>query len=309
MPNIKHAFTNPKADGGDATIVRPSNWNAEHVLDQYLDYPAVADPAAPAAGNLRVYAKDIAGRVLPKFVGPSGVDFPVQDHLAFSQNSCLFPGGGTTLDAIGCTITNVGTISNPTIASTNFKTQVRRALNTSAGTAGALSSTRVTNLECWRGNVAGQGGFFMVARFSIDTLAAGMRAFVGLWDSVAAATNIDPTTDTTRIKVGMAINANTGNWNLIHNASAAAPTVIALGANFPVNTTDLYELTLYCSPNSSTRGYRVRNMSTGNETSGTLSTNLPAATVFLARVIWATNNATAAAVAWSLSRFYLGSDT
>lgn len=30
--SLKHAFTNPKSDGGDTTIVRPSNWNEEHVL-------------------------------------------------------------------------------------------------------------------------------------------------------------------------------------------------------------------------------------------------------------------------------------
>jgi len=30
--SLKHAFNNPKSDGGDATVVRPSNWNAEHVL-------------------------------------------------------------------------------------------------------------------------------------------------------------------------------------------------------------------------------------------------------------------------------------
>jgi len=30
MP-IRHAFTSPKADGGDATLVRPSDWNADHV--------------------------------------------------------------------------------------------------------------------------------------------------------------------------------------------------------------------------------------------------------------------------------------
>lgn len=29
---ITHAFTNPKADGADTTIVRPSDWNADHVV-------------------------------------------------------------------------------------------------------------------------------------------------------------------------------------------------------------------------------------------------------------------------------------
>lgn len=30
--SLKHAFTNPKSDGADYTVVRPSNWNAEHSL-------------------------------------------------------------------------------------------------------------------------------------------------------------------------------------------------------------------------------------------------------------------------------------
>lgn len=30
---IKHSFTNPKADGVDATVVRPSNWNADHTIE------------------------------------------------------------------------------------------------------------------------------------------------------------------------------------------------------------------------------------------------------------------------------------
>lgn len=30
--SLKHAFTSGKSDGGDTTVVRPSNWNAEHVL-------------------------------------------------------------------------------------------------------------------------------------------------------------------------------------------------------------------------------------------------------------------------------------
>lgn len=32
--SLKHAFTSGKSDGGDATVVRPSNWNAEHTLTQ-----------------------------------------------------------------------------------------------------------------------------------------------------------------------------------------------------------------------------------------------------------------------------------
>ena len=31
--SIKHAFTSAKDDGADTTLVRPSNWNAEHITD------------------------------------------------------------------------------------------------------------------------------------------------------------------------------------------------------------------------------------------------------------------------------------
>lgn len=30
--SLKHAFTSPKADGTDSTLVQPSNWNAEHTI-------------------------------------------------------------------------------------------------------------------------------------------------------------------------------------------------------------------------------------------------------------------------------------
>jgi hypothetical protein len=267
------------------------------------------DPSPPTTGNLIIYSKDIAGRQMPKWIGPSGLDTPFQPNIMFNNVSVIGPGGGTTVGVISCTVTSVGTISNPNITSTNLKTQTRRIVNTSGAGAGSLASTRIASLECWRGNAAGLGGFFVVARFGQTTLQNGMRMFIGLTDTATAApTNIDPTTSTTPGKIGMAINASTGNWNLVHNITGTAPTVIPLGASYPVNTTDLYELILYAKPNDSVVTYRITNLSTTAQTSGTLSSNLPATTTPLGRVCWATNNATAAAVAWDLSRFSLESD-
>jgi hypothetical protein len=45
---IKHAFVNPKSDGGDATITRPSDWNAAHTqfgVYDVRDYGALGDLA------------------------------------------------------------------------------------------------------------------------------------------------------------------------------------------------------------------------------------------------------------------------
>lgn len=274
-----------------------------------LQLVSTTDPTAPTTGNLILYSKDIAGRQMPKWIGPSGVDTPIQSNIMFNNVSVISPGGGTTINTLGCTVTNVGTVSNPNISITNLKTQTRRVVNTSATPGGSLASTRVDVLECWRGNVAGQGGFFVVARFGLATLQTGMRMFVGLTDTAPTApTNIDPTTSTTPGKIGMAINASTGNWNLVHNVSGIAPTLIALGANFPVNTTNLLELILFAKPNDTAVSYRITNLSTNAQTTGTLTTNLPPTTTPLGRTIWATNNATAASVAWDLSRFSLETD-
>jgi hypothetical protein len=54
---IKHTFQSAKSDGGDATLVRPSSWNADHEVTNYVDLPEGAAPSTPASGFVRVYAK------------------------------------------------------------------------------------------------------------------------------------------------------------------------------------------------------------------------------------------------------------
>lgn len=44
---ITHAFVNPKSDGGDATITRPSDWNAPHVFE--LDYVEITSNVSVTA--------------------------------------------------------------------------------------------------------------------------------------------------------------------------------------------------------------------------------------------------------------------
>lgn len=274
-----------------------------------LQLVSTTDPSAPSAGNIIIYSKDIAGRQMPKWIGPAGIDTPMQSNIMFNNVSIIGPGGGAVPGVLGCTITNVGTVSHPNITTTNLKSQTRRFLNTSAATAGQLASTRITALECWRGNIAGQGGFFVVARFGLTTIQTGMRMYIGLTDTATAApANIDPTTSTVYGKIGMAINASTGNWNLVHNITGTLPTVIPLGGSFPVDITSLYEMILFAKPNDVSITYRITNLSTLAQTSGTLSTNLPSSVTTLGRLCWATNNATAAAVAWDMSRFSIETD-
>jgi hypothetical protein len=268
-----------------------------------IDFPVQAsEPSAPAADHGLLYARTLAGRVVPKWMSPTGVDYPLQPHTGFN-NVALWRGGATTTAATFAatdgsfpyTSASPSAPLIPTLASTSLRNQTYRGTIRTGTTSGALAYIRANTLRIWRGNAAGLGGFFVVMRFSLSgTIQTGQRSFIGISDSVANPTNVDPTTNTTPGKIGLAQNAATGNWSLAHNVTGTAPTLIALGASFPINNTDLYEIALFSAPNGSSIGYRVANWSTNQQTSGSLTTNIPAATTFMAPVMWITNNAQSA---------------
>lgn len=185
MPNVKHSFTSAKTDGSDATLVQPSNWNAEHVVDQYLDIPDVVTPAAPASGWLRIFAKTRAARATLNTIGPAGIDVAYQPALFGNTVQMWLPSATTAQTAFGVTYTarNNGTSaaqSTPTRASTNAMTSLSRAQFGTGTTATGASGTQTAVPVAWRGNAAGLGGFFYFARFGVETLAADMRMMVGL---------------------------------------------------------------------------------------------------------------------------------
>lgn len=217
--------------------------------------------------------------------------------LTYAQQSNFlagfWPSNAAAITAIGTAVQSVGTVGTPTLAVTNRLLSTKRTTYTSAATIGALASHRQGGLFVWRGNAASRGGFNFSGTVGTEVLVSSNRAFFGLIDTVSAPTNVDPLTSVLASKIGLAINSNTGNWRLIHNA-ATAPTVIDLGANFPVNQTDFLELTLYCPPNGSNITYQVRNKESGAIASGTLTTNIPALTTFLSPQFWICNNAAAA---------------
>lgn len=304
-------LTNNEIDANFNNLNNDKVEKSGSVLTGALQFTAIAantEETVPAAGLGKLYAKNIADRVMPKWVGPSGVDYSLQAHEAFNRIGVVRPNNAAVLTSYNLNMVVVGTVSTPALAATNLRAQTKRATNTSVATAAGFSSFYASATECWRGNAVGLGGFFHVQRFGLSVLAAGMRAFAGLTDIIAAPTNIDPTTSTTPGKVGMAINANTGNWNLVYNVTGSAPTVVALGASFPVDATSLFELILFAAPNSASISYRVANLTTNAVASGNLTTNIPASATFLAPSLWATNNATAASVAIDLVDIYLETD-
>lgn len=283
MPNIKHQFVSGKADGGDATLIRPSNWNAEHVIEDYLDYPAGTIPAAPSAGTLRTFARSRAGRIMPHFVGPSGVDVAVQPSFFGNTIYMWLPGTGTTVAInIGTSWTarNAGTgaaQAHPAKASTNALTSLTRATFGTGTTATGSSGIQSAATVAWRGNAANLGGFFFHARFGVETHEAAMRYLVGL-SALNAALAGEPSAQANTIGIGK--DSTDSNWFLIaRDGSAVTKTPTGLAVTAGV----ILDFMMFAPPNGSNVTCRLVNAVDGTVyvDNVALTANLPVATTFL----------------------------
>jgi hypothetical protein len=266
-----------------------------------------SDPATPPSGYEYIYVKDIGGRLMPKWIGPSGVDTPVQPFIGFNRSRLWAAGGGTSATTVitasgGGYTASASTYAQTTPATGSLRSKTRFATLASSTTAGNVASVRTPQLE-----VARETGFFYTWRGGIaGTMQTGQRGFFGLWASASAATNVDPTTSTTA-HWGICFALNTGNWKLCWADGTTAGNS-DLGASYPLNTTDLIEVVAFVAPGGSSISYRITNLSSSTITTGTSSTNIPGSTAYLAVQNWMTNNATAAAVTFAISSMYLESD-
>lgn len=276
----------------------------------------VTAPAAPAAGAVRIFRRDLAGRQMPAFIGPTGLDTTLQPLLARNKIAWWSaPGNATTAPGVlGIAApTALGTATARSVATTNAATRARRLGYVSAATAGSLAGHYMAAAQYSTGNGAGLGGFFYVCRFVISDAATvvGARLFVGLRNAVAAPTNVEPNTLTQC--VGVAQLSTSANLQIVYGGSAAQA-AIDLGATFAVapGSTELFDLTLFSSPQAATVSWRVEKVSTGDVATGTLAgvagTGFPSAGTLLGHTAWRCNNATARAVGLDVSSLYIETD-
>jgi hypothetical protein len=279
---------------------------------------AIAEPGAAPTGKMRLYAKTISGRMMPKFVGPSGLDSALQPFIARNKVGIwLPPGNATTVPGVlgFSAFTAVGTATLRNVAATNLFTRMRRLGFVGAATAGSAAAARVAVAQITVGNGSGLGGFHKIIRWGISdaALVSNARTFNGISAATTAPTNVEPSTLTNII--GMGHGAADTTMKIFYGGSVAQPP-IDLGANFPANTTntDAYELALFSPPSvDGTVYYEVTRLNTGHVAIGTLSGNpgtaLPANTTLLTySQIWRFNNTTAAACGLDIMSDYIETD-
>jgi hypothetical protein len=132
----------------------------------------------------------------------------------------------------------------------------------------------------WRSDVAGRGGFKVDMVFTPHHLGnpGDMNGFFGVRAAVMSASEDLFTAAVNCVGVGFTKVGfgSYGNMHLIHNDASGAPTTVDLGSSFEADGDGFYyHLSIECEPNGSSFGWRLVNMVTGNETGGTLTTNIP----------------------------------
>lgn len=217
--------------------------------------------------------------------------------------------GGTGLTGQGITLTATGTATAYAVANTSRLTMnpVVECLVTTASTT-AVAGFRTNYLFTMRSSAGGAGGFYLRIRWRPATgqTITTHRAFVGLRGSNTAPTDVNPSTLTNI--VGMGWDAADANVQIMHNDGTGTATKIDLGSNFPrpnADRSNLYDLELYAAPGSSTIEYRVVNVLTGAEASGTLSTDLPVSTQLLAVLGYASVGGTSSVIGIGVGSIFM----
>lgn len=285
----------------------------------FLALQATEVPAAPVAGNMRLFATKRAERMFPSFMGPSGLDVLAQP--AIFGNAIMFAGPNTTttLTSWGTNFTTSGTIAHntPIIAVVSgIMGTVKNARFTPAAAIGNGAGFRTTNTVAWRGTYTGSGGWFAACRFNVF-INSPSRMFVGLntlngflghTTDISASTNF--------IGIGWdRLDPLTGTWRVMRRDGSTyvteeIPNMIRTGT-----TGSLIDFICFAAPNSSTVNVQViehistsRGVEALSRFNTQFTSSLPTNTSFLRFSGGVFNQTGSATGNFFLNRFYMETD-
>lgn len=319
------------AAGGAATYEDGKGWDAftipagttllNDIHTGYIDMDAISPPSVPGSGVLRLYARTISGRTLPKWMPPSGVDTPFQTALYSNRVALYLPNTGTTAGINIGTPWAVGTTIGHPAPTAGIYTQIKRTTSTNVVTTTnqtlGVSSIVSTAASFWRGNDVGLGGFFFFSRFGIETLTAGSpnatRLFVGLHSGTTniLASDTIPAISAIGLWHDTSDGANVINL-LTKDGTTSTKNTLDGSPTTPYATGQAYDFYLYAKPNDSTIYYRLDNLNTGAILSdSSITTTIPLNNVFMGPNVGMSNgtaNTTASTVAIGVAMVYVEAD-
>jgi hypothetical protein len=279
-----------------------------------LKLVSTTDPAAPTGGVV-LYSKQVGGRHLPKFTGPSGIDTILQVGLSGNSVFMVAPASGTTAPSTwGGTLTTAATMSlQQTFASANPWQATSRKRFASAATAGSGSGMRTAYAQWFRGNAAGFGGFWFRTQIGQNLNVNGAQVFHGLCASTAVLGTGAGAVSALLNMIGMGYDttdSSAGNWQLFRNDGSGTAAKVDLGANAARNTTHGFDLIIYCPPGAATEIFvRVVNIHSNVVVLDTsYTTDLPTVNTGMAYKAEGNNGAVASAINVEVAKAYIETD-
>ena len=316
----KNVFVTLPAGKLDGTVVggvSPANGTFTDVAitTGQLRVP-VTEPTASAASTYKLFARNVGGRIMPAFIGPSALDSVLQPHIGRNKIAHVSAAGNsTTITNVGtAALTVTGTATAANVATTNVYTRMRilESLVTTASTT-AVAGFYQPAVQYTLGGTSAFAGFHLVARFGPSTgvTTATRRLFAGLTNSTAAPTDVNPSSLTNIIGVGY--DAADTNMQIMHNDGTGTATKTDLGASFPKPSADrskMYELVLFSPPNGGSEiDYQVTDLGTGAVASGTItSADVPAVTTFLGFRCYSSVGGTSSVTGIAINSMYIETD-
>ena len=301
-------FNDAGAFGGDADLTWDNTGNTLTLggTDTGVILNGITnEPSAPSSGMLRYYAKSIAGRMVPKVKGPSGLDYPLQASL-WQNNTVLWT--PTTVTAgvwQGTAGAGAGTYTTQLPTTTNLYTAMKRGRWANVvTTTNQVLGQRNTEAMFFRGSLTGQGGFFFFARCGFDVWTNGGRFFAGMH---SATTVVSANPSALNNTVGFCIDdTDAGAISFLTRGTAA--TKAATG--FTAASNKGYDIYIFCAPNSSKYTWRIVDFVAGTEASGTATATLPTNTTMLTAGVLASNAALTpvTSIQLGINRIYVETD-
>lgn len=294
-------------------------WEACGAYQDVMTWTAQSNPTAPATDNLKVYAKNISGRMMPKWMGPSGVDTPFQPAL-FGNNIVMFlPQTGTTGTggSFGAVWTSNGTVTHPTPATTApaksnqmKRTRYANIVTTTNQQLGPRYNA-ASEQQFWRGNAAGLGGFFFFTRFIVELYPSStIRIFAGLTNTTTGSVVISDTVLANTAGLWHDTTDSSSTFNFV-TKDATTATKKAISLSNAIAAGNSYDFYMFAKPNDSTIYYRLDDIVNNVTYEGSATTTLPTNTAFLQPQVQMSNgtaNITVTTSAIGVNRIYVESD-
>lgn len=303
-----------KKDNGTASIVEIGAGGSAITMEGITIPVHTSTPTAPAADNLKIFAKEIANRAMPAFIGPSGLDVTIMPHLARNGFMMARPThSGNTMQQLGVNLSAVGTFTAATVSTASFHQQFTRidALVTTAATT-AISGFRTAQANTFfRGNASGRGGFHMICRCAPATggTVATRRFFVGMCGTSGGTAPTDVNPSTLLNIAGVGYDSADTNWQLMFNDGTGTASKVDTGFARPsTDRPDPVEISVFCAPNGSTVYAEIIRLADGTHYMGSEATDIPSNTTLLSPRGYHSVGGTSSVVGFALMGLYCESD-